>query len=271
MIPRRQKRLVYCLKLLQRRGRWLISGVLLEVFSVAGSQRSSKYSLRPEDGCLDEATRTHTHVSTHLSAPKHTFPHLPALSITLWLRVQSYSSLQGSLTEKKKSVILTGFTFMKPVDLCSLHLPTGDCYTAENHCCNITCIVLGLRLWWAQAATVHCLWLWHCISSAVWVQRGMSPLLKTVLWIHNSFKMFFAVFCTITIFSSRLTWPRVDTQPVTMPKTLTQWSVTPWPPKQEAVEFKSSITFPYTCTHTTHTTQSSKWMLAMYESAHYGC
>lgn len=215
--------------------------------------------------------RAHTHVSTHLSAPKHTFPHLPALSITLWLRVQSYSSLQGSLTEKKKSVILTGFTFMKPVDLCSLHLPTGDCYTAENHCCNITCIVLGLRLWWAQAATVHCLWLCHCISSAVWVQRGMSPLLKTVLWIHNSFKMFFAVFCTITIFSSRLTWPRVDTQPVTMPKTLTQWSVTPWPPKQEAVEFKSSITFPYTCTHTTHTTQSSKWMLAMYESAHYGC
>ena len=87
--------------------------------------------------------------------------------------------------DKKKSVILTGFTFMKPVDLCSLHLPTGDCYTAENHCCNITCIVLGLRLWWAPAATVHCLWLSRCISSAAWVQRGMSPLLKTVLWIHN--------------------------------------------------------------------------------------
>ena len=96
-------------------------------------------------------THTHTQVSTHLSAPKHTSPHLPALSITPWLRVQSYSSSQGSLTEikkkkKRKSVILTGFTFMKPVDLCSLHLPTGDCYTAENHCCNITRIVLGLRL-----------------------------------------------------------------------------------------------------------------------------
>lgn len=217
-----------------------------------------------------------------LHAHTHTWAHTCQPLNTLFHTCQLYLSLCGSgcrvtpackvlWQRKKKSVILTGFTFMKPVDLCSLHLPTGDCYTAENHCCNITCIVLGLRLWWAQAATVHCLWLCHCISSAVWVQRGMSPLLKTVLWIHNSFKMFFAVFCTITIFSSRLTWPRVDTQPVTMPKTLTQWSVTPWPPKQEAVEFKSSITFPYTCTHTTHTTQSSKSMLAMYESAHYGC
>lgn len=56
-------------------------------FLVAGGQCFSKSSLQPEDGCLDEVH-------------KHTSLHLPALSITPLLRVQSYTNSQRK--EKKK-------------------------------------------------------------------------------------------------------------------------------------------------------------------------
>lgn len=82
-------------------------------------------------------------MNTHLPAPKHTSSHFIYCSTA---QVAEFCQLPDFSDKDKKVSFLAAFTFMKPVDLCSRHLPTGDYYTAENHYCNITYIVLGLRL-----------------------------------------------------------------------------------------------------------------------------
>lgn len=131
-IYRRVKRFVYCLKLLLLGGRWVPSGVILDVFG----------------GRWPVFLWIHRSLKTGASGPgsdKHTSLHLPALFMTAPLRVQSYARVHRSVPAMiKKSHFLLDSIFMNPVDLCSLHVPTGDYYTVQSHYCNKTCIVLEL-------------------------------------------------------------------------------------------------------------------------------
>lgn len=88
-------------------------------FVVAGSQCSSKSSLQPQDGCVHSHMNTPASTKTHISPPASLIYHSADSPAQ---RVKSYTSFQCSLTKIK---LLAGFTFMKPVDLCSLHLPRG--------------------------------------------------------------------------------------------------------------------------------------------------
>lgn len=98
--------------------------------------------LQLEDGHLDTAAQT------HISAPASVIYDSAAQSAALHRNPQICAS------DDKEKPFSAGYTFMKPVDLCSLDVPRGDYYTAENHYCNITCIVSEL-IWVMMSPYCH--------------------------------------------------------------------------------------------------------------------
>lgn len=98
--------------------------------------------LQLEDGHLDKAAQT------HISTPASFIYDSAAQSAEL------HQNPQICASDDKEKSFSAGYTFMKPVDLCSLDVPRGDYYTAENHYCNITCIVLEL-IWVMMSPYCH--------------------------------------------------------------------------------------------------------------------